>query len=80
MPRKPSLAAGYMMELIEYGGQMVPRGYVYQLLLDVAKSWNYPKPRMLADRWMQGYELRRQIMERGKLAAVEADLGEVTST
>lgn len=57
-------AADYMMELINYGGIQVPRGYVMQLLIDVAKAAGYKKPRLMADRWMQGHDLRAAIMER----------------
>lgn len=54
-------APGYMMELIKYGGDEVPRGYVYQLLINLAKAQGHEKPKLLADRWMRGYDLRAKL-------------------
>lgn len=54
-------AADYMQELIEYGGKMVPRGYVYQLLWNIAKAQGNTNPKILADRWMQGHDLRKSL-------------------
>ena len=50
----------YLSELIPYGGIMVPRGYAYQKLLTIAQAQGHSakESRILADRWMQGYELR----------------------
>lgn len=50
-------APEYMSELINYGGTIVPRGYAYQLLVKLATAQGHEKPRLLADRWMQGYDL-----------------------
>lgn len=58
---KKTTAPDYMQELISYGGKMVPRGYVYQLLINVAKAQGHANPRVLADRWMQGYDLRKKL-------------------
>lgn len=51
-------APEYMMELIQYGDVQVPRGYAYQKLIAVAVAQGHSNPRVLADRWMQGYDLR----------------------
>lgn len=58
-------APEYMMDVINYGGVLVPRGYAYQLLIDFAKAQGHSKreSRVLADRWMQGYDLRQQMSE-----------------
>lgn len=57
---KRTTAPEYMSELINYGGTMVPRGYVYTLLLNVAKAQGHDNPRILADRWMQGHDLMQR--------------------
>ena len=64
-------AAEYMMELVNYGGTMVPRGYAYQLLLDFARAQGFEprKQRLLADRWMQGYDTSQRIKERNHVAS-----------
>lgn len=54
-------ASEYMSELINYGGRMLPRGYVYQLLINLAKAQGHTKPQLMADRWMQGYELMQKL-------------------
>lgn len=54
-------APEYMSELINYGGTLVPRGYVYQLLIDLATKQGHAHPRVLADRWIEGYDLRQQL-------------------
>lgn len=61
--KRTTVAADYMQELINYGGTMVPRGYAYQLLLNVAKAQGHPESqwRVLADRWIQGYELSQRL-------------------
>lgn len=61
-------APEYMMDLISYGGQMVPRGYVYELLREVALSHGHQKAQAnaLADRWMQGHDLREAIKARAE--------------
>ena len=51
-------APEYMMELIQYGDVQVPRGFAYQKLISVAEAQGHSNPRVLADRWMQGYDLR----------------------
>lgn len=53
-------APEYMMELIQYGGIHVPRGYAYQKLIAVAEAQGHSNPRVPADRWMQGYDLRHK--------------------
>lgn len=58
--KKPNLAVEYMSELINYGGTVVPRGYAYQLLIKVAIAQGHDNPRVLADRWMQGYDSRHK--------------------
>ena len=56
-------AVDYMSELINYGGALVPRGYAFQLLVNVASAQGHDKrtQRLLADRWMQGYALRQSL-------------------
>jgi len=58
-------APEYMSELVNYGRTMVPRGYAYQLLIDfaIAQGYGKAKARLLADRWMQGYDLRRKLID-----------------
>lgn len=58
--RKPQMAVEYMSELIDYGGTMIPRADAYQLLVKVAIAQGHDNPRVLADRWMQGYDLRHK--------------------
>ena len=53
-----------MSELIDYGGVQVPRGYAYQKLVEIARAQGHDNPRVLADRWMQGYDLLQRIKER----------------
>lgn len=55
------LAVEYMSELINYGGTMVPRGWAYMKLVEVAKTQGHDSPERLADRWMQGYDLRCKL-------------------
>jgi hypothetical protein len=56
-------ASDYMSEIINYGGTMVPRGYAYQKLVNLAVAQGRKKPKLMADRWMQGYDLRQKQME-----------------
>lgn len=58
MAKCTNIAVEYMSELINYGGTLVPRGYAYQLLLKVAKAQGHDRPQLMADRWMQGYDLK----------------------
>ena len=52
-----------MMELIPYGADVVPRGIAYQKLINVAKAQGHDdrQAKAMADRWMQGYDLRLKL-------------------
>jgi len=59
--RKPTLVAAHMEELINFGGLMMSRGEAYQELMAIAKAQGHSASdaRVLADRWMQGYDRKR---------------------
>ena len=65
---KRMTVASYMQELVNYGRTMVPRGYVYQLLVNFATAQGHKNPRILADRWMQDYDIRQRLKSEGRLS------------
>jgi hypothetical protein len=47
-------AKDYFSELVNYGGEWLPRSAVYADLIRTATAAGAPNPQACADRWMQG--------------------------
>jgi hypothetical protein len=70
----------YLSEPVNLGGEIMPRGEAYNKLVEIAKSQGASDPRLMADRWMQGYDRTHKNPKRKRRGPVESTVTGITST